>query len=65
MGKLPKKICDIAKEVGTKSVLISGSIDSVSIGDKMISLTDENITAEYAINHAKEVLYEKAKKVID
>lgn len=64
MGKLPFKICELAKKHGKKCVIISGMIEEVSFGDKMISLVDDNTTPQEAIKNAKEVLTEKSKYIL-
>lgn len=64
MGKLPYKVSQIAKKHNKKCIIISGSIEDVSLGDEMISLVDDSITTEYAIEHASELLKEKAKSIL-
>lgn len=64
MGKLPYKISQLAKKYNKRCVVISGSIEDVSIGDKMISLTDEKTDTAYAIENAKEILAQKAKLIL-
>ena len=64
MGKLPYKICNIAKKHGKKTVVISGAIDGVTLGDKMISLVDENTDTQTAIENAKQILVEKSKSIL-
>lgn len=64
MGKLPFRIAKMAKQYSKKCVIISGSIDEVEIGDKMISLVGEGITAEQAIANASELLTKKAKLIL-
>lgn len=64
MGKLPYKVSQIAKKHNKKCIIISGSIEDVSLGDEMISLIDDSITTEYAIEHASELLKEKAKSIL-
>lgn len=64
MGKLPFKVSEICKKYGKRCYVISGKIDNVRIGDKMISLTDKFITAEYAMANAEEVLINKAKLLL-
>ena len=64
MGKLPYKISLLAKKYGKKCILISGSVEGVTLGDKTISLVDENISTEYAINNAPLLLREKAKYIL-
>lgn len=61
MGKLPYKISNLAKKHNKKCIIISGAIEDVTLGDKMISLVDENTTSEQAIQNAKEILTEKSK----
>lgn len=64
MGKLPYKVAELAKKHNKKCVVISGVIENVEIGDKMISLADENINSETAINNAESILTEKAKNIL-
>ncbi len=64
MGKLPYKISLLAKKHGKKCVIISGSIDGARLGDKMISLVDENTTVDEAIKNAPSLLREKAKYIL-
>ncbi|MBQ7741005.1 MAG: glycerate kinase [Eubacterium sp.] len=64
MGKLPYKISGLAAKYGKKCVVISGEIEDVTLGDKMISLIDENTPAEYAVENAEKVLFEKAKFIL-
>ncbi len=64
MGKLPFRIAEMAKQHSKKCVIISGIIDGVDIGDKMISLVGEGVTAEYAIANASELLTKKAKLIL-
>ncbi len=64
MGKLPFKISSIAKKHNKKCIIISGIIENVSLGDKMISLVDENTDKESAILNAKEILIEKSKSIL-
>lgn len=64
MGKLPYKICALAKRHGKKVVIISGAIENVELGDKMISLVDENTDVDTAITNAKEILSQKAKTIL-
>lgn len=64
MGKLPFKISQLAKKHNKKCVIISGAIEDISIGDKMISLVDDNTTEEQAMQNAKEILIEKAKYIL-
>lgn len=64
MGKLPYKICKLAQKHSKKCVVISGSIDDVALGDKMISLVDDTVDTDIAIKNAKEILAEKAKLIL-
>ncbi len=64
MGKLPFKIYELCKKHKTKCFVISGMIEDVNFADKMISLTNNNISTEYAINHAKELLKTNAIKLL-
>lgn len=64
MGKLPYKISQLARKHGKRCVVISGSIEDVEIGDKMISLVDDNITVHEACENAREILTEKAKSIL-
>lgn len=64
MGKLPYKISLLAKKHGKNCVVISGINEGIAIGDKCISLVDESITPEYAIENAAQILTEKAKYIL-
>lgn len=64
MGKLPLKITRLAEKYGKECVVISGIIDGVMLGNKMISLVDEKIDNETAIANAAEILTEKAKYIL-
>lgn len=64
MGKLPYRVSEIAKKHNKKCVVISGSIEDVTLGDKMISLVDDNTSVEFAIDNAYELLKEKAKIIL-
>lgn len=64
MGKLPFKINELAKKHGKKCVIISGKIDDIKLGDKMISLVDDETSVEDAMANAKQILVEKAKYVL-
>lgn len=64
MGKLPHKICNLAKKHNKKTVVISGVIDGVELGDKNISLVDDEIDSQTAINNAKQILFEKSKTIL-
>lgn len=56
MGKLPFKIYELCKKHNKKCFIISGIIENVSFADKMISLKNNDISTEYSIIHAKELL---------
>ena len=64
MGKLPYKISMLAKKHSKKCVVISGSIEGVEIGDRMISLAGDGTTVEEAICNAEKILTEKAKTIL-
>ena len=64
MGKLPYKISELCKKHVTKCTVISGKIENVSLGDKMISLVDENTSEDEAIENAAQILEQKAKYVL-
>ncbi len=64
MGKLPYKISELCKKHGTKCTVISGKIENVSLGDKMISLVDENTNEDEAIENAAQILEQKAKYIL-
>lgn len=64
MGKLPFKISELAKKHNKKCIIISGAIEDVSLGDKMISLVDDDVSIENAMNNASEILTEKSKIIL-
>ena len=64
MGKLVYKISELCKKYNKKCIILSGDIENVKLGDKMYSLVDKNTSAQYAIENAQKLLYEKAKIVI-
>lgn len=64
MGKLPFKICELAKKHNKECVIISGMIDGVKLGDRMISLVDDSITSDEAMTNAKKILTQKAKYIL-
>ena len=64
MGKLPYKICVLAKKYGKKTCLISGQIDGVSLADIQISLTDENTPVEEAVKNASKLIENKLKEML-
>ncbi len=63
-GKLPFKVASLAKKHNKRCILISGDSDNTIIGDKQITLTDENTTAEQAIKNCRKLLYAKAKYIL-
>ena len=65
MGKLPYRIAQLAKKYNKKCVVICGTADNVTLGDKMITLTGDSIDETYAMEHCKELLYKKAKEVLN
>ena len=64
MGKLVYKISELCKKYNKKCIILSGDIENVKLADKMYSLVDKNTSAQYAIENAQKLLYEKAKIVI-
>lgn len=64
MGKLPYKISCLCSKYNKKCIVLSGIIDGVSLGDRMISLVDENTTAEQAMENPVKVLTYKAKNIL-
>jgi len=65
MGKLPFRVAALAKQYGKPCVIISGTVEEgICLGDRQISLTDENITAEEAIRNAAQILTEKSKFIL-
>lgn len=64
MGKLPYKISVLAKKYNKKCAVISGQIEGVSLGDKMISLVDDKTDSKTAIENAAEILTEKSKYIL-
>lgn len=64
MGKLPYRMCKLAKEHNKKCVVISGSIEDVTLGDRMISLVDNDISIDEAIGNAYEILKQKSKSIL-
>lgn len=65
MGKAPFRLAELCKKYGKKCVVISGSIDGVKLGDEMLSLVDDEITADEAIKHGSDVLYKKVQKSLE
>ncbi len=64
MGKLPYRISQLCKKHLKKCYIISGTVEDIKLGDKMISLTDSKISADYAMANAEEVLTNKAKLLL-
>lgn len=64
MGKLPYKISCLAKKHNKRCVIISGMVEDVKLGDRMISLVDDSISMEVAISNAKKILEEKSKFIL-
>lgn len=62
MGKAPFKIAELSKKYGKKCVVVSGSVDGVMLGDEMLSLVDDSVTEDEAVNNSAEVLYKKVQK---
>lgn len=64
MGKLPFRISELCRRYGKKCVIISGSIENVSLGDKMISLIDEHTGIEEAMEKSAQILTDKSKFIL-
>lgn len=64
MGKLPFKISELCKKYNKKCYIISGIIEDIKLGDKMISLVDENTSEAEAIENAEQILMQKAKYLL-
>lgn len=64
MGKLPYKICELAKKHGKKSIVISGCIEDIKLGDKMISLVDEGTSIDEAMQNGYELIVQKSKCIL-
>lgn len=64
MGKLPYKIDKLCRKFGKKCIIVSGIIEDVKLGDKMISLADDNTSIEKAINNAEKILVNKSKYIL-
>ena len=62
MGKAPFRIAEACKKYGKKCVVVSGCFDGVTLGDEMLSLIDDGVTADEAVNNSREVLYKKVQK---
>lgn len=64
MGKLPFKISQLCNKFGKKCYIISGSIEDVMLGDKMISVVDENTTLDESLQSPEKTLTDKAKLLL-
>jgi glycerate kinase len=64
MGKLPFKISRLCEKYSKPCICISGSIDSVNIGTRMLSVVDADTPLDYALSHPKEALINKSKIVL-
>lgn len=65
MGKLPSRVYDLCRKHNKKCVVLSGCIDSVNIGDCMLSLVNDKVTEEQAIGNAEEILYKKVQNSLE
>ena len=68
MGKLPVEIAKMARKNGFKCIAIAGAFgegyeNCEKYFDGIYQLMNKNITAEYSINHAAELLEEKLKSL--
>lgn len=64
MGKLPYKISLLCRKYNKKCIIVSGIIDNVKLGDKMISLADSSTTVREAMENSYEILCRKAKFIL-
>lgn len=64
MGKLPYKVFQIAEKYNKKCIIISGLIEGVEFGQKMISLVDKDTTIEESIKNPSKTLTKKAKNIL-
>ena len=64
MGKLPYRVAQLAAKHGKQCVVLSGTVEEVRFGDRMLSLTDEKTDAATAMAHAAEILTEKSKCIL-
>lgn len=64
MGKLPYKIDKLCRKFSKKCIIVSGIIEDVKLGDKMISLVDCNTSVEKAIGNAEKILVHKSKYIL-
>lgn len=61
MGKLPYQVAQMAKRHGKPCIILSGMIEDVTLGDAMVSLTDEHTDSATAMANAADILAEKSK----
>lgn len=64
MGKLPYKISKLCGKYNKKCIVISGIIDNVKLGDKMISLADKHTTIQDCMENSAKILTNKAKFIL-
>lgn len=64
MGKLPYKIWKLCRKLDKKCIIVSGAVEDIKIGDKMISLVDDNISTDEAMNNAEKILVNKSKYIL-
>lgn len=64
MGKLPYKISELCKKYNKECIILSGRIENVKLGDRMISLVDENTTPQQAMENPAQILTNKAKFIL-
>ncbi len=64
MGKLPYKITLLSEKYNKKCIVISGVIEDVKLGDKMLSLVDGNTSVEEALAEPERTLISKAKNIL-
>ena len=64
MGKLPFRIAQLAKKHKKRCAVISGINEGIKLGYLCVSLADGEITPEYAMQNAREILTKKAKLLL-
>lgn len=64
MGKLPFKICSLAKKFGKKTCIVSGQIKDIQLADIQISLVDEATSVDEAIADTGKILKNKVKQIL-
>lgn len=65
MGKLPYKISKLCSKYNKKCVVVSGVVESVSLGDLMISLVGDGVTSQQSMESPREILYKKVQNSLE